>query len=213
MGQGCGQQETSGGLRPDVTIAVREVGRRLKAEVIPLIRAQGFGTVRGKTFWRHGPALIDVIRLGHVTPHVAAVAGIVTASVQVEFGAQLKFGMAGSVRRRDGLPCPDPWDCLFRGAPQKTLAQPRLEQGDIWVVEADGSNLDAVIADIPRVIRDDAPAWFARVHDLTAMQRLLESEEEDGFRLWGFGRPGSPARRAAVVLVARVAAAERSAAG
>ena len=187
-----------------MSITTREVARLLRAEVNPLIRAQGFAMARGKTFWRHGPVLTDVIRLGHLTAHVARVARVSAASIQVEFGTGLTRAMAGHVRRKDRLPCPDPWDCLFRGAAQKALRQPQLDQGDIWVIEAGGSNLDAVIADIARVIRDDAPAWFARVHDLTAMQRFLETEEEaEDFSLWGFGRPASPARREALALVAQ----------
>ena len=186
-----------------MTLTTREVGKRLRAQVFPLLTAQGFAVSRGKTFWRHCTMMTDVVRFGHLSRYIADVAGIETLSVQVEFGAAPNVGMPENVRRHGDLPCPDPWHCLFRCAPQKGLVQPRLAQGDIWVIVPDGTNLDAVITDITRVIRDDAPAWFARVHDLPSMKRFLETSEEDGFRLWGFGRPGSLARQAALVALAR----------
>jgi hypothetical protein len=100
---------------------------------------------------------------------------------------------AGEVKQVDGRLLPEEYKCHFKSRLRNQLAQPPMEQDDIWFIADDGSNVTEAVVDAAASLRERL-TWFERFRNPEeVLDFLLRAEEETG-ETWGFGAKGSPVR-------------------
>lgn len=200
-----------------MTVDAKVVDKALRMDVFGFLKEIGFTRRKGLKLWRDHEFFVDIIQFRHFSPYLADGLKTETFSVTIDLGVFFT-NTSRKTKRNGDTPLPDAVDGHFRGNILKHLRQPELERRDIWHINPDGSNLDAVITDIENVVQKDVPAWFKRVHDLDVMREILETEgaeivDDDIPILFGFGNPGSPNRLGTIAAVDDVLAKVKRAAG
>jgi hypothetical protein len=69
-----------------------------------------------------------------------------------------------------------------------------LKRTDVWYVDPSGQNLNEVIEDAKKAIREIGLPWFSRFTDLNEVLRTLHEDSESHEGTWGFGTKTSPMR-------------------
>lgn len=189
-------------------IDAKVVDTELRNHVFGVLKDMGFARRKALKLWRDHEFFVDIVQFRHFNQYTADVIGTETFSVSIEMGVFFRSAADG-IRKEGDRMLPDASDGYFRGSLVKRLTQSELKRRDIWHVNSDGSNLDAVIADAVGVVRTDVPEWFERVHDLNYMRELLQTGDptmidEHIFTLHGFGYLGSPRRQRVIAAVDEV---------
>lgn len=98
--------------------------------------------------------------------------------------------------------------CHLRGKLTKSLHQPQLGRNFVWYIDAGGSNLLFVLADVRESFTQRGLPWFARFAALRDVLRCLR-EEEMSEEWFGPGALDSPNRRWHTGHVARALGEDR----
>src|SRR5262245_7212187 len=145
------------------------VNKRIRAEIWPLMKKEGFSKFTARTAWRLADHRIDVLNFQSFNSYNASVMDITTYSFAINLGSF--FSDVPREHRKEGfgwgegLKLPAEYDCDFRGRLRKTLDQEGMGGRSIWYVDPGGRYLEPVIADTRAVIARDALRWFERLSD------------------------------------------------
>jgi hypothetical protein len=175
----------------------RSVNKHIRLEAWPALREAGFTAFTTRSAWRYSPESIDVVNFQSFNSYLAGGLGCTTFSFGLNLGKYLsyvpsQFGPANG-KLVAGRQRPAEYECHLRRALRKSLPQPEYPRPDIWFVNATGSNLSAVFADVRLALRA-AISWFAAYEAPQEVHRLLTAEPEDLSSTWGFGAQPSPIR-------------------
>lgn len=170
------------------------------------LKELGFDTFQGNMAWRHLDARIEAVKIGFVRPCDTSLIECTSASFDLASAIYLKcFHRFSRVPfNRD-----QPLSSQLRKFHRRTLEQQNFHRGDIWLVEPDGSNLEACVADALKVITQDSEPWFLRFRDDDELIQYLlnEAEESDemGLLLSDAGPLGCPNRNYVLAYLAKEA--------
>lgn len=169
------------------------VNREIKRAVWPLLKKSGFNRFTQRVAWRHHQDGIDVLDFQSFNSYNAEIMGVATFSFCVNLGKYLLYvPPPWDAKVKDGIQLPREHECLFRGRlfPEVSAA---ASDKTIWSIDASGKNLlwciQDVINQIPMALK-----WFTRLDERSEVLSILQEEDEDMPRLWGFGRNPSPIR-------------------
>lgn len=163
------------------------VGRALRAEVRPLLKAAGFTAFTDRKAWRETEHTIDHVTLRSFNAYNAGVLGCTTFSVTVEVGVFYRCFDREVTRPQD-------YDCTFRAILGKTVRQPffatewgpAADRADILHVTSDGSNLDEVVEESKRMLSSQGLPFLDRFDEPEQAFRALMNERMHG---GDFGTP------------------------
>jgi len=169
------------------------VNRALRALVWPDLDRLGFVRRTSRTAWRNGEAVTHVVNFQSFNRYLADLMSATTFSFSVNLGVFYPeianiSGMSAFLRDPGR---PQESHCQARKHLAKGVAQPgdpsqgdrlnpRLDSAaprdwvdrpDVWLVLADGSNVDEVVRDARDRILADGMPWLERLSDLTEARR------------------------------------------
>ena len=188
------------------------VNKAIDAQVWGPLKALGFEKRTSRAAWRFHDERTDVVIFRSFNAYNAAVMGVTTYSFWIELGCYLKYlppsvATFGKNPRAPDLPKPE--ECKLRARLQprparkarglteklaQALKRSRRVDRSIWRVTAQPAKLGPLIEEARDVLLDDGMRWFEQFKTARDVFMLLREREEDMNALWGFGRPGSPAR-------------------
>lgn len=175
----------------------RIVSAELRREVRPLLKERGFCKFTSRYAWRIHQDRIDVLNFQSFNDYLASGLGCTTYSFAVNLGCYLRRIEAGPTFPRvivTDARLPKEYECQFRGKLTRSFEQAELPRRDIWYVDPTGSYLKRVAHDVRMVLMRDGLFWFDTFLDRSRVLEILRRQDESD-TLWGFGAPGSPARR------------------
>jgi hypothetical protein len=172
------------------------VNRYIKELIRPELKAQGFSKFTTRNSWRYRGNVVDVINFQSFNSYNAEVMGITTFSFGINLGSfHLDIPTQhGNIKLKSNLPCPEEFQCSFRGGLNRTIEQRESERTDIWFVKPDGSNIEECIIDARNQILEHGLKWFTNLDTKEALRDILTNKPESIGELWGFGRNPSPIR-------------------
>jgi hypothetical protein len=203
------------------TIDSNAVNRALRALVWPELDRIGFVRRTSRTAWRDSEAVIHVVNFQSFNRYLADLMSATTFSFSVNLGVfypEIANISGMSVFLRDSVRPQEP-HCQARKHLAKGIAQPGdpserarldplldsaapriwVDRPDVWLVLADGSNVEDVVIDArDRILADGVP-WLGRLSDLEEARRHFAevSDSTLGPGMVGEdygGRLGSPKR-------------------
>ena len=170
-----------------------DVNRALRALVWPELLRLGFVRRTSRTAWRDGEAVIHLVNFQSFNRYLADRIGATTFSFSLNVGVFYpEIATISGMRAflRDPLRPPEP-HCQARNHLAKGIAQPGdppqrdrpdtdldyaaprpwRDRPDVWLVHADGSNVEEVVIDArDRILADGIP-WLERLSDLGESRR------------------------------------------
>jgi hypothetical protein len=119
------------------------VNRYIRELIRPELKATGFSKFTTRNSWRYRGNVVDVINFQSFNSYNADVMGVTTYSFGINLGSfHLDIPTEhGNIKSKSDLPCPEEFQCPFRGGLQRTFEQCELERRDIWFIKPDGSTL------------------------------------------------------------------------
>jgi hypothetical protein len=172
------------------------VNRYIRELIRPELKATGFSKFTTRNSWRYRGNVVDVINFQSFNSYNADVMGVTTYSFGINLGSfHLDIPTEhGNIKSKSDLPCPEEFQCPFRGGLQRTFEQCELERRDIWFIKPDGSNIEECILDAKDQILNRGLDWFKNLDTKEAIRDILISKPESMDELLGFGRNPSPRR-------------------
>ena len=171
------------------------VNKRIKSVVRPLLQDAGFTQFTSRTAWRYSPEKIDVVNFQSFNSYLANAVGCTTYSFCVRLGCSFDaIPRRERIKRKNGYLLPEEYECHFRLPLQKSIKQPNLRRTDVWYVDPAGENLEIIIEDAKRAIRDVGLGWFSRLGNLREVLRTLLEDSETNDSTGVFGANLSPIR-------------------
>lgn len=151
-------------------ITSSEVSREIRRVVNPFLKEQGFTKIKGRNAYQYR----DRVVVGFLTRAVGANFSQLTSFTPMSFGAQvwvhyLALSEASEMRLdTDGKPLPSTLHETLDLQCSETVVGTRdgitlpAEQArrDIWWLAADGSNLEAAVADLKLAYSEQAAPWL-----------------------------------------------------
>jgi hypothetical protein len=153
----------------------RVVARKIKSEIWPLLRRDGFTRFSTKTAWRYTPEQIHVVNFQSFSSYHAEGLKCTTFSFAVNLGIYFRCIPFNYPPPKGCDPSLEPqeYECHFRHVLSKRIGQEVLPRRDIWYVEPDGSNVLETLADARTALEEDGLTWFSRFASLLAVFHLL----------------------------------------
>jgi len=171
------------------------VNKEIKTVIRPDLREAGFARFTARTAWRYSPEKIDVVSFQSFNSYLADCLGCTTYSFCLRLGCSFAaIPRKEAIKRRNGSLRPEEYECHFRRHLEKSVEQPNLTRGDVWVIDPDGDNLGIIVADARKAILDIGLPWFGQFSDMNEVLRTLLEESESDQSTSGFGADPSPAR-------------------
>jgi hypothetical protein len=172
----------------------KAVSKEIKGSVWPLLKQEGFSRFTSRSAWRYCGSKIDVVNFQSFNAYNASVMGLTPFSFAVNLGVFLTYvPPQWPPKQTKGDPTPHEAECHLRGRLVPHISQARNAPEGLWSVDEQGSNLLWCVQDVAAQA-PSAMAWFARFNDKREVLRVLQEEDEDMMKLWGFGRNPSPLR-------------------
>jgi hypothetical protein len=169
-----------------------EINKVLRRTLSPILKQHGFTQVKTRHNWGwHGPCTW-VLHIRAVGAYFSDVTGWPPMSVGVGLGVFYDFvpsDYVGPVKLdSNGKPLAREEQChqrlqLSRGLDQWQLTQ-RLgnpaeqTRTDLWWIERDGSNVEAVVQDIAQQFLAEGLPWFERMSDLHVAYAEIQQERD-----------------------------------
>ena len=166
------------------------VNRMLRKHVTPILREAGFDKVDARNGWMWRNRVVCVFNIRAVGNYFSDVTGWPPGSVGVWLGAFYTFVPEKTSIKLDAQNrlLPAEYQCHMRrhldcgiNPTQRlqALSNPaEQKRKDIWWVEPDGSNADAVASDIAHSLAEQGLPWFSRVMDLYSALSDIEGERD-----------------------------------
>jgi hypothetical protein len=152
----------------------KAVAKALKTAVFPLLRDAGFSEFTTRTAWRTGVNTIAVLDFPSLGSYLGSAVRVTSHSFGASAGLYYK-AMHATPWAKEPIPgLPEEWRCQARKVLRKRLFQLWCWRPDVWYVNREGTNLDSVLADTIKAIREQALPWL---HDMSDLHRALEAFE------------------------------------
>jgi hypothetical protein len=134
-----------------------------------------------------------VVNFQSFNSYLAGVIGCTTYSFALNFGCYFPAVPWDSLplRQNGSLLLPQEFHCHFRLRFDKSIEQPELKRGDVWLICEDGKYLAETIADASEVILGRAIPWF---NQLSGFEFVLDHLMREEGATWGTGTRSSPKR-------------------
>lgn len=156
------------------------------------MRELGFQRADARNGWHWQDKVTLVFTIRAVGKYFSDVTGWPPSSVCVFLGCFYNRGpkIADMKLDKSGRMLPSESHCHVRSHLECGLDQARRvgnlqnpaerKRRDIWWLESDGSNADAVAEDIALSMRQDGASWFSRVSDFATALTMLEKRDDIG---------------------------------
>lgn len=155
-----------------------EVNKIIRKILSPVLRANGFDKVKTRNNWGNHDPCIWVLNIRAVGVH-----SFPSMSIGVWLGIYYKFvspdipGRLHVKTDKDGKLLPEEWMCHVRNHlvladlnqtcyTKHLLSSAEVNRKDLWWIEPDGSNLEAVINDIKLAFLTQGISWFNNYSNL-----------------------------------------------
>ena len=165
------------------------VNRMFRKHVSPVLRDAGFEKVDARNGWLWHNKVICVFNIRAVGRYFSEVTGWPPGSVGVWLGAYYTFIpeiMSVKLDAQQRL-LPAEYQCHMRTHLDRNINQPKQQalsnpanrpRKDIWWVEPDGSNAEAVACDIAHSLSGQGLPWFSRVTNLRTSLSEVECQRD-----------------------------------
>ena len=159
-----------------------DINKILRRVVVPTLREIGFTKFQGRTAWRYLDDSVWVFHTRAVGNYFSQTTGFPPASLTAWLGIfYLDFPKTPTVETDDdGLPIPKESLCHVRYAldniadqiaiRSQSMSPIERRRTDIWWVEPDGSNAEAVVEDIRRSILDYGVHLLHKPYNVRSVQ-------------------------------------------
>ena len=166
------------------------VNQSLRRHVTPLLRDGGFQKVDARNGWHWRDKVIWVFNIRAVGGNFGDVTGWPPSSVGVWLGICYAFAPVWlSIKRdKEGRLQPAEHECHMRSHLECGLDQAQLVQRlrnpaerrrkDIWWVDPNGGNAEAVAKDVAASLSQNGFQWFSRISNLETALALVEREHD-----------------------------------
>lgn len=163
------------------------VGRALREQVRPVLRAAGFSQFTDRKAWRESEHTIDHVTFRSLNAYNAGVLGCPSYSVTVEVGVFYRCFDPALTRPQD-------YDCTFRAILGKTIRQPffatewgpSADRPEILYVKEDGANLGDVVREAKVILETQGLPFLDHFNQPErAFNSLMTERMTDG----DFGKP------------------------
>jgi hypothetical protein len=154
-------------MRGQMSIAVTDLDRALRATLWPAVKAHGFSARTSRVAWRYEGDNVDVVELQTVGQNAEAV-GCPSLSLSVYVATYPHFlSRNGGVPTRDGRLRPHYWHCdPFNQSLHKTIAQPWFrpfgQPRDNRVLPSIRLHRDALRKLVNQSVHDVPDIWYMR---------------------------------------------------
>jgi len=160
----------------------KDVAKALKASVFPILRDAGFARFKTRTAWRDDAETISVVDFKSLGSYLGSAVGVTSHSFGAVAGIYFKAVHATPWATEAVPEQPEEWRCQARRVMRKRIFQLRSWRPDVWYVKPDARNLDKVIADAARAVREQALPWLERMRDPGHALDTFESRPESEYR-------------------------------
>jgi hypothetical protein len=160
------------------------------------LAASGFDKRRRTTLWRRTNVKYDILQFDVIPKWRCAKWGVPYGSFRLDVSCLFPF-LPRPGYPQDEVDRPDKGFGQVRLSVTRGIRQRRVRATNIWWAADDAEVMEAVVADVRRVIVDKALPFFSRFDDTEELLRtFLEDDDaiDQGERIWGFGKMGSPVR-------------------
>jgi hypothetical protein len=158
------------------------VAKALKADVFPVLREFGFSEFKTRTAWRTDTNTIAVLDFRSLGSYLGSAVGVTSHSFGAAAGLYYK-AMHATPWAKEPVPgFPEEWRCQARRVLRKRVFQFWCWRPDVWYVNRKGTNLDAVVADTVRAVREEALPWLKDMSDMHRALEAFESRPESEMR-------------------------------
>jgi hypothetical protein len=187
------------------------VNKEIRAEIRPFLKDAGFSEFTSRTAWRYHADRVDVVNFQSFNSYHAETLYVTTYSFSVNLGCYLLYIPDQNLRApraaelSRGTLRPQEYECHLRGRLSRGYFDLRKLDRDIWFIDERGSNITKALHDVRLGLTNTGLPWFTQFETPAQVHSILASKEEEMGSLWGFGRPGSPARRYFLGYTARAA--------
>jgi hypothetical protein len=165
-----------------MSVDSKTVAKALKADVFPVLREAGFSEFKSRTAWRSDTSTIAVLDFPSLGSYLGSAVGVTSHSFGAVTGVYYR-AMHATPWAKEPLPAlPEEWRCQARRVLRKSMFQFRCWRPDVWYVNRKGSNLDSVVADTVRAVREQALPWLSDMADLPRALEAFESRPESEMR-------------------------------
>jgi hypothetical protein len=166
------------------------VDKALRLHVNPVLRKHAFDKIGPRKAWAWRESCILVFEIRTVGRYFSDVTDWPPGSICVWLGAYYPFiPAAGNIKTDDeGRPLPAEVACHMRAhlscrldqsARTKVLPNPKeRERRNIWWIEPDGANAEAVAVDIAGALKDEGIPRFERWSELRLVLTDIEQEND-----------------------------------
>ena len=161
----------------------KDVAKELKARVFPTLRDAGFARFKTRTAWRDDAETICIVDFKSLGSYLGSAVGVTSHSFGAVAGIYFKAVHATPWSTEPVPDAPEEWRCQARRVLRKRIFQLRSWRPDVWYVNPKASNLDKVIADAARAVREQALPWLDVMRDLNRALEAFESRAES--EMWG----------------------------
>ena len=174
-----------------MTMDSKAVARALKKRVFPGLKDAGFSEFSSRAAWRRTDRTTAVIGFPSLGSYLGSAIGTTSHSFGASAGVYYR-ALHEAPWSTDPMPArPEESRCQARRSLSKSIRQFWCRRPDIWYVNRRGSNLDAVVADVLRAVRQQALPWLAEFEDqslaLAAFEAREDSEMQPGILLETLG--------------------------
>ena len=175
------------------TLSNGELTAALRRHFFPVLEAQGFQQVKPRNAYRHEPDAVCIVsytslgaylskQTGFPSLSLTALVGMHWPCVPNPFSAAVSHDKDGSP---EGMVVHASLLGEVRQQPRKNLSKVEQARRDIWWIEPDGSNLDAVCMDLAGSFAQQGVPWFEGWRTLErALATTLAEEKDYPARTW-----------------------------
>ena len=165
-----------------MTADSKDVAKELKARIFPILRDAGFARFKTRTAWKDDAETIVVVDFKSLGSYLGSAVGVTSHSFGAVAGIYFKAVHATPWSNEPLPEAPEEWRCQARLVLRKRMFQLRSLRPDVWYVKPAAGNLDKVIADAARAVREQALPWFEDMRDLSRALEAFESRPESEMR-------------------------------
>ncbi|MBN1123842.1 MAG: hypothetical protein JXA82_02465 [Sedimentisphaerales bacterium] len=172
-------------------IGSSEINKQIRKIISPLLRENGFSKIRTRNNWGYHGECIWVFNLRAVGNYFSLVTEFPPMSLTAGLGVYFEFipGFEKHVKKdKDGKLLPKEYMCHMRhilrtnnieAQKRGKLSTPLEEvRDDIWWIEPDGSNVDAMLWDIQEILVSDGLPWLQEMTNLEIVMEELRKERD-----------------------------------
>lgn len=181
-----------------------DLKNQIKSSLADCCSTIGFDVSKNPTFYNQLKDIVRIIHIDFLNVKNATYFNSNTTSFTINLGIYFIFENQNNIYPKEyeaqirGTLIKDFYQKNPMGLKCFSLFHPERRRRDIWWVEKDGSNLEALLAHASRIIKNKAMIWLDSFSDIEYAIKYLKTKKE--VESWkggpfGFGVIGSPCRQ------------------